>query len=130
MPTRAAARLRSAGSPRGRVRDISFDLLPGEVLGLAGLVGAGRTEVVRMLFGADPRESGTIEIDGEPVHIRSPRDAIRHGLALLPEDRRNQGGVAAALGRGQRDVAEPAALLARAHASCDRKPSVVPSRSA
>jgi ribose transport system ATP-binding protein len=82
------------GLTAGRVRDISFDLLPGEVLGLAGLVGAGRTEVVRMLFGADPREAGTIEIDGEPVHIRSPRDAIHHGLALLPEDRRNQGGVA------------------------------------
>jgi ABC-type sugar transport system ATPase subunit len=82
------------GLSAARVRNISFDLLPGEVLGLAGLVGAGRTEVVRMLFGADPREAGTIEIDGEPVHIRSPRDAIHHGLALLPEDRRNQGGVA------------------------------------
>jgi ribose transport system ATP-binding protein len=81
------------GLSAGRVRDISFDLLPGEVLGLAGLVGSGRTEVVRMLFGADPREAGTIEIDGKPVHIRSPRDAIQHGLALLPEDRRNQGGV-------------------------------------
>jgi ribose transport system ATP-binding protein len=81
------------GLSAGRVRDISFDLLPGEVLGLAGLVGAGRTEVVRMLFGADPRDAGTIEIDGKPAHIRNPRDAIRHGLALLPEDRRNQGGV-------------------------------------
>jgi ribose transport system ATP-binding protein len=81
------------GLSGGRVRDISFDLQPGEVLGLAGLVGSGRTEVVRMLFGADPRESGTVEMDGAPAHIRSPRDAIRHGMALLPEDRRNQGGV-------------------------------------
>jgi ABC-type sugar transport system ATPase subunit len=48
---------------------------------------------VRMLFGADGRDAGTIEIDGKPARIRSPRDAIRHGLALLPEDRRNQGGI-------------------------------------
>ncbi len=46
-----------------------------------------------MLFGADRREAGEIELDGEPVRIRNPRDAIRHGLALLPEDRRNQGGI-------------------------------------
>jgi ribose transport system ATP-binding protein len=81
------------GLSGGRVRDISFDLLPGEVLGLAGLVGAGRTEVVRMLFGADRREAGTVEVHGKRAHIRSPRDAIRLGMALLPEDRRNQGGV-------------------------------------
>ncbi len=81
------------GLSGGRVRDISFDVLPGEVLGLAGLVGAGRTEVVRMLFGADRREAGTIEIDGKVARIHTPRDAIRHGLALLPEDRRNQGAV-------------------------------------
>jgi ABC-type sugar transport system ATPase subunit len=81
------------GLSGGRVRDVSFDVLPGEVLGLAGLVGAGRTEVARMLFGADRREAGTIEIDGVVARIHTPRDAIRHGLALLPEDRRNQGGV-------------------------------------
>jgi ribose transport system ATP-binding protein len=85
--------LRVRGLSGGKVRGISFDLLPGEVLGIAGLVGAGRTEVVRMLFGADRRESGEIELDGEPARVRNPRDAIRHGLALLPEDRRSQGGI-------------------------------------
>jgi len=85
--------LRVRGLSGGRVKDVSFDLFPGEVLGIAGLVGAGRTEVVRMLFGADKRDSGMVELDGEPLRLRSPRDAIRHGLALLPEDRRNQGGL-------------------------------------
>jgi ribose transport system ATP-binding protein len=85
--------LRVRGLSRRHVRDISFDLLPGEVLGLAGLVGAGRTEVARMIFGADRRESGTIELYGNPARIGNPRDAIRQGLALLPEDRRNQGGL-------------------------------------
>jgi ribose transport system ATP-binding protein len=87
--------LRVSGLSGGRVRDVSFDLFPGEVLGIAGLVGAGRTEVVRMLFGADRREAGEVELDGVPVRIRTPRDAIRHGMALLPEDRRNQGGITA-----------------------------------
>jgi ribose transport system ATP-binding protein len=85
--------LRVRGLSRRHVRDISFDLLPGEVLGIAGLVGAGRTEVVRMIFGADRRESGTIELFGRPARIASPRDAIRRGIALLPEDRRHQGGL-------------------------------------
>lgn len=73
------------------VHDVSFDLHEGEILGLAGLVGAGRTEVVRMLFGADAPAAGTIELDGRPVRLRSPIDAIRRGVALLPEDRRHEG---------------------------------------
>lgn len=77
----------------GRVRDISFDLRPGEILGLAGLVGSGRTEVVRMLFGADRKESGEVRIDGRPVKISNPGQAIAHGMALLPEDRRGQGAI-------------------------------------
>jgi ribose transport system ATP-binding protein len=85
--------LRVRGLTGGKVRDISFDLFPGEVLGIAGLVGAGRTEVVRMLFGADRREAGELQLDGAPVRIRHPREAIRRGMALLPEDRRNQGGI-------------------------------------
>ncbi len=85
--------LRVRGLSRRFVRDVSFDLFPGEVLGLAGLVGAGRTEVVRMIFGADRRDAGTIELDGRPVRIASPREAIRAGMALLPEDRRHQGGL-------------------------------------
>ena len=85
--------LRVRGLSRRFVRDVSFDLFPGEVLGLAGLVGAGRTEIVRMIFGADRRDAGTIELDGRAVGITSPRDAIRAGMALLPEDRRHQGGL-------------------------------------
>jgi ribose transport system ATP-binding protein len=74
-----------------RLHNISFTLHEGEVLGIAGLVGAGRTELVRALFGADPIDSGKIFIDGQRVFINSPRDAIRHGLALLTEDRKRQG---------------------------------------
>jgi inositol transport system ATP-binding protein len=70
--------------------DISLDVRAGEILGIAGLMGAGRTEVARSIFGADPRDSGTIAIDGRPVTIRSPVDAIRHGIGLVPEDRKQQ----------------------------------------
>jgi ABC-type sugar transport system ATPase subunit len=73
------------------VRDVSFDLHAGEILGLAGLVGSGRTEVARMLFGADVPQAGTIEVDGIAVRFREPLDAIRRGIALLPEDRRHEG---------------------------------------
>ena len=78
---------------RGRVRGVSFDLYPGEVLGIAGLVGSGRTEVARMIFGADRRETGTVELEGEELALRTPREAIRKGMAFLPEDRRHQGGI-------------------------------------
>jgi len=74
-----------------RFRDISFDLHRGEILGLFGLVGSGRTDVVRCIFGADPYDSGEIRINGEKVEIRSPLDGIRHGISLLPEDRKKQG---------------------------------------
>lgn len=74
-----------------RVRDVSFSLCRGEILGIAGLVGAGRTELARLLFGADPIRSGTILLDGEPLAPRSPADAIRRGLALVPEDRKRHG---------------------------------------
>jgi ribose transport system ATP-binding protein len=72
-------------------RNISFSLHKGEILGIAGLVGAGRTEVGRAVFGADPLTSGTILLDGKEVDFRSPLHAIRHGIALLPEDRKLQG---------------------------------------
>jgi ABC-type sugar transport system ATPase subunit len=75
----------------GRVRDVSFTLRAGEVVGLAGLVGAGRTDVARMIFGADRLDAGAIHVDGRPVDIRSPRDAIRLGICLLTEDRKGQG---------------------------------------
>ncbi|HZZ61082.1 MAG TPA: sugar ABC transporter ATP-binding protein [Roseiarcus sp.] len=72
------------------LRDISFEVRAGEILGLAGLMGAGRTETARSIFGADPRQRGVISIDGRAVDIRSPTDAIRHGIGLVPEDRKQQ----------------------------------------
>jgi inositol transport system ATP-binding protein len=62
----------------------------GEILGIAGLVGAGRTEMARAVFGADRFDSGRVTIDGRAVQIRSPQDAIRHGIGLVPEDRKQQ----------------------------------------
>ena len=75
----------------GFVRDVSFDLHKGEILGFAGLMGAGRTEVARALFGADPQESGEILIQGEKVQIRTPQDAVQHGIGYLSEDRKRYG---------------------------------------
>lgn len=84
-------RLRSAQDPHAtELRDVSLDVRRGEILGIAGLVGAGRTEMARAIFGADPFDSGRVLVDGEPVNIRSPRDAIRHGIGLVPEDRKLQ----------------------------------------
>jgi ribose transport system ATP-binding protein len=74
-----------------KVRDVSFRVRKGEILGLTGLVGAGRTETVRLIFGADRRDAGTITVDGKKQNIRSPRDAIRSGICLLTEDRKSQG---------------------------------------
>lgn len=73
------------------VRDINFDLHEGEIVGFAGLMGAGRTETTRAIFGADPKESGEILLDGQPVRIRSVADAIRAGIVLAPEDRKKDG---------------------------------------
>jgi len=77
---------------RGRVvRDVSFQLHRGEILGFSGLVGAGRTEVVRAVFGADPHDSGEILVHGKPVTIRTPADAVAHGIGYLSEDRKQYG---------------------------------------
>jgi len=76
---------------RGVFEDISFNLRAGEVVGFAGLVGAGRTEVMRAIFGADALDSGEIRKEGRVLAIRSPRDAIACGIAYLPEDRKDQG---------------------------------------
>jgi len=78
-------------SGAGFVDDVSFDLKAGEILGLFGLVGAGRSEVVQMLFGITPLDQGEILINGTSVKPRSPRDAMRFGISLLPEDRHEQG---------------------------------------
>ena len=76
---------------KGIVQDISFDLRRGEILGLAGLMGSGRTEVIQGIFGIEKIDSGEIKISGKQVQIDSPADAIKHGLALLTEDRKLTG---------------------------------------
>ncbi|MBI1373609.1 MAG: ATP-binding cassette domain-containing protein [Phycisphaera sp.] len=94
-------RLVVKGLRRGEaVKDVSFEVRRGEVLGLTGLVGSGRTETARLIFGADRRDAGTIELDSKMLDIRQPRDAIRHGVCLLTEDRKSQGLV---LGQSVRD---------------------------
>lgn len=91
-PEVGAPRLEVSGLRRGlAVRDVSFTVHRGEILALTGLVGAGRTETARLIFGADPREAGEIRLDGNPLRIRSPRDAISAGIGLLTEDRKLQG---------------------------------------
>ena len=84
----------------GQFEDISFDLHKGEVLGLAGLVGAGRSELLHCLFGLTHADSGKVSINGQPVNIRSPKAAMQNGLGLIPEDRRESGLV---IGRSVRD---------------------------
>ncbi len=71
--------------------NVSFEIKKGEILGLAGLVGAGRTELVRVIFGADKKNSGEVFIDGKKVEINSPKQALKFGIGLIPEDRKNQG---------------------------------------
>ncbi|MEW6179853.1 MAG: sugar ABC transporter ATP-binding protein [Chloroflexota bacterium] len=73
------------------VRGVSFELHRGEIVGMAGLVGSGRSNVARLLFGADPLKQGEIWFEGKRVELRSPRDAIRLGIGLVPEDRKAQG---------------------------------------
>ncbi len=74
-----------------KVKDVSFDLRRGEVLGLAGIVGAGRTEFARLVYGASRVTGGTMLLDGEPIEIRSPLDALQAGIAYLTEDRKHDG---------------------------------------
>ncbi|MBI4659710.1 MAG: sugar ABC transporter ATP-binding protein [Verrucomicrobia bacterium] len=74
-----------------KVRGVSFSIRRGEILGLTGLIGAGRTELARLIFGADLPDSGSISLDGRKLKIRNPRDAIQAGIALLTEDRKAQG---------------------------------------
>ncbi len=78
-------------SRAGALHDIHFELRRGEILGVAGLVGAGRTELARALFGIDPIDKGEIWIEGQPVVINSPQKAIKLGMGLVPEDRKAQG---------------------------------------
>ncbi len=73
------------------VQDVSFELRKGEILGFSGLMGAGRTETARAIFGADPKQSGKIYVNGQEVAVNSPRDAVKHGIGYLSEDRKRFG---------------------------------------
>ena len=85
-------KLRVEGLCQGeKVRDVSFRVCCGEVLGITGLVGSGRTEMARILFGADRAQRGRVFLDGKPIRCESPRQAIRQGICLLTEDRKSQG---------------------------------------
>jgi ABC-type sugar transport system ATPase subunit len=78
-------------SQPGVVRDISLGVQPGEVVGIAGLMGSGRSELARILFGLDPKAAGTVQVDGEPLEDASPEAAMARGMAFLTEDRRAEG---------------------------------------
>ena len=83
--------LRGLGCAASGVRDVGFTVRAGEIVGLAGLVGAGRTELARAIFGLTPADAGEIRLRGTPVRIARPSDAIGHGIAYVPEDRRRHG---------------------------------------
>ncbi len=74
-----------------KLKNVSFELRKGEILGIAGLVGSGRTEIARALFGADKKSAGEIQIHGELVEIKNPASSIKHGICLIPEDRKRDG---------------------------------------
>jgi ribose transport system ATP-binding protein len=91
-PARDEVALEVKGLSReGSFSDVSFSLRRGEVLGMSGLVGSGRTQVARCIFGAEPFDSGELFIDGKPIRPRSPREAVKEGIALLTEDRKRDG---------------------------------------
>ena len=78
---------------RGKVDDVSFSVRAGEIYGISGLIGAGRTELLRLIYGADPADSGQVAIGNPPVpvRVRSPAEAVGHGIALITEDRKGEG---------------------------------------
>jgi rhamnose transport system ATP-binding protein len=90
-PGEVVLALRGVGCAAAGVRDVTFDLRAGEILGLAGLVGAGRTELARILFGLTPADAGAITLDGEPIAPATPQEAVARGIAYVPEDRRRHG---------------------------------------
>ena len=91
VPADAPVILECEGLTSLDVEDVSFSLKKGEILGFSGLMGAGRTETMRLLCGADPMTSGTIKLNGKAVRIRSTTDAVRHGIGYLSEDRKRYG---------------------------------------
>jgi rhamnose transport system ATP-binding protein len=90
-PAGVTLSLRGIGCKESGVHDVNLDLRAGEVVGFAGIVGAGRTELARILFGITPADTGTISLSGKSVSIRSPREALEHGIGYVPEDRRRHG---------------------------------------
>ena len=90
-PGEVALEVKELETPAHLGHKLSFSVRSGEIVGVAGLVGAGRTEMLHVVFGVDPAVSGTIEVGGKPVQLTSPLDAIRSGIALAPEDRKQQG---------------------------------------
>lgn len=118
-------RLRVEGLTRqGAFRDVSFSLRAGEIVGLTGLVGAGRTEVARAIFGADRLDGGHITLDGKPVLVKSPQDAIRQGIGLLTEDRKGQGLVLGMTVRENTTLANLSSLVKRLFVDRRRERSV------
>jgi len=89
--TKEVFRCEQLTAANGRFREVSFTVHSGEIVGIAGIVGAGRSELVRAIVGVDPLEAGEIWIEGERIQIRQPSDAIRAGMVLVPEDRKAQG---------------------------------------
>jgi len=90
-PGDVALQVRDLVTPANPAHKLNFSIRAGEIVGVAGLVGSGRTEMLQVLFGVDPAVSGSIEVGGKTVRINSPIDAIQAGLALVPEDRKLQG---------------------------------------
>src|SRR6201990_3223274 len=91
-PKETAPLLRAENLTRGRKLDhVSLEAARGEIVGMAGLLGSGRTETARAIFGADPVDEGTVELEGKPLNLSAPRDAIEAGLAFLTEDRKAEG---------------------------------------
>ena len=124
-PRRRAGRARRAGVGRkGAIAPFDLDIHPGEVVGLAGLLGSGRTELARLLFGADHADSGHVVVDGKPVTMHDPRVAMAQGIAFCPENRKTEGLVARAddprehhpghAGGARLDAADPAQAPGRA----------------
>lgn len=107
VPKDAPIVLEVRGLNAHHVKDVSFSLRQGEILGFAGLMGAGRTETMRALFGADPVQGGEIYLRGQKVRMKSPSDAVRHGIGYLSEDRK---GLGLALGLSVRDNTIMAAI--------------------
>lgn len=90
-PSEIIFSLKNLSCAAGGVKDVSLEIRAGEILGVAGLVGAGRTELARTIFGITPADSGEVFLGGERIQVRSPQDAVARGIAYVPEDRRRHG---------------------------------------